>query len=115
MLYGKVWGTTECIFDKNNVSIHRIEIKKGGVCSKHYHEHKYNTFFVEDGKLKISIWQTDYDLVDETILTSGDSTNIQPKLIHQFLALEDTIAYEIYYTTLEDKDIIRLNTGYINE
>jgi quercetin dioxygenase-like cupin family protein len=67
-IQGKVWGETECIFLKNNVEFHRIEVKKNGFCSKHKHVHKYNAFFVEKGKLKISIWKKDYDLIDETII-----------------------------------------------
>ena len=54
---GKIWGETSPIFNKNNVEIHRIEIKKGGYCSKHKHEHKFNAFFVEKGKLQISVWK----------------------------------------------------------
>jgi mannose-6-phosphate isomerase-like protein (cupin superfamily) len=111
MISGKVWGDTECIFDINNVSIHRITVKSGGVCSKHYHLHKYNQFFVEQGKLKILVWQKDYDLVDETILYAGQSTEVKPGLFHQFIALEDTVAYEIYYVRLENSDIIRSNCG----
>jgi quercetin dioxygenase-like cupin family protein len=113
MISGKVWGTTQCIFKHNNVSIHRIDIKKGGTCSKHYHLHKYNRFFVENGNLKILVWQKDYDLVDETILSPGQSTEIKPGLFHQFVALEDTIAYEIYYLELEDNDIIRDSCGHL--
>lgn len=111
MLYGKIWGITECIFNKNNVSIHRISINKGGTCSKHYHEHKHNTFYIEKGKLKILIWQQDYALMDETTLTSGQSTSIKPGLNHQFLAIEDTIAYEIYHVELADEDIVREGCG----
>ena len=66
---GKVWGSTQPLFNKNNVEIHRIKTNKGGYCSKHKHEHKYNCFYVERGLLKITVWKNDYDLVDETMLT----------------------------------------------
>lgn len=111
MIFGKIWGHTQCILNKNNVSIHRIYTKKGSQCSKHYHLHKFNTFFIESGKLKIVVWQKDYDLIDETILCSGESTTVKPGLYHMFVALEDTIAYEIYHTELDDDDIIRENCG----
>jgi mannose-6-phosphate isomerase-like protein (cupin superfamily) len=113
MIYGKIWGNTQCIFNKNNVSIHRIYINKGSKCSKHYHLHKFNTFFVESGVLKISIYQKDYPLVDETILRSGNSTVVKPGLFHMFEALEDTVAYEIYHLELDENDIIRENCGSI--
>ena len=38
-IQGKVWGSTGPLFFKNNVEIHRIEVVKGGFCSKHKHEH----------------------------------------------------------------------------
>jgi mannose-6-phosphate isomerase-like protein (cupin superfamily) len=115
MIFGKIWGNTQKIFEHNNVSFHRIQILKGGICSKHYHEHKYNMFFVENGLLKISTWQKDYTLVDETILGNNQSTTISPGLYHNFEALEDTVAYEIYYLNLNDNDIIRDGCGYIKK
>lgn len=109
--YGKIWGNTQEIFNMNSISIHRIEILKGGQCSKHYHESKYNMFFVEKGKIKIDIWQKDYDLVDSTILLDQQSTIVKPGLVHRFTGLEESICYEIYYTKLEENDIIRQDIG----
>lgn len=111
MKNGKIWGHTTEIFTKNNVSIHRLHINKGSSCSKHYHKYKHNIFFIEEGKLLIKHWQNDYNLVDETILTNGESCDIPPTHYHQFIGLEDTIAYEIYYVQLDDKDICRENCG----
>jgi mannose-6-phosphate isomerase-like protein (cupin superfamily) len=111
--YGKIWGNTQEIFNLNNISIHRIEIIKGGQCSKHKHYHKYNMFFVESGRIQIETWQTDYDLVDITILQSQQSTTVNPNLLHRFTALEDSVVYEIYYTTLESDDIVRMDVGKI--
>lgn len=71
-------------------------------------------FYIESGKLKILTWQKDYNLIDETTLSAGQSTNIKPGLYHQFMALEDTIAYEIYYVHLDEDDIIRDGCGMIN-
>ena len=110
-IQGKVWGDTQCLFFKNNVEIHRINTKKGGYCSKHMHEHKYNAFYIEKGKLKITAWKNDYDLVDETIVTDQQMTICPPKEYHMFEALEDTVAYEIYWVELLKKDIVRENHG----
>jgi len=111
MIQGKVWGQTENIFAANNVSIHRIVATKGSCCSKHKHDSKYNIFYVEKGKLLIYDWQLDYSLVDETILEAGKQCSIPPKHYHKFVALEDTIAYEIYYVTLQENDIQREDCG----
>ena len=108
---GKIWGSTQSLFLNNNVEIHRIEAKQGGYCSKHKHEHKYNAFFVERGQLKITIWKNDYDLVDETIISDQQMSTVKPCEYHMFEAMEDTIAYEIYWTEISPEDIVRENCG----
>jgi quercetin dioxygenase-like cupin family protein len=110
-IQGKVWGSTENIFKKNNVSMHRIEINKGGYCSIHKHRYKHNAFFVESGKLKIYIWKNDYDLIDTTVVTKLQMTSVAPNEYHKFEALEDTVAYEIYWSECEDSDIERKDVG----
>lgn len=110
-IQGKIWGKTQGIFNKNNVEIHRIETNKGGFCSKHKHEHKYNMFYVESGKIKITSWKTDYDLVDETIIEAGEYTTAPPGEYHMFESLEDSVVYEIYWVSLNEKDIVRENHG----
>jgi quercetin dioxygenase-like cupin family protein len=112
---GKVWGYKQLLFLKNNVEIQRIEANKGGYCSKHKHDFKFNAFYIEKGKLKIKIWKNDYSLVDETIISSGELTIVKPKEYHVFEASEDTIAYEIYWTELSENDIIRENCGGKND
>jgi len=108
---GKIWGFTQEIFNKNNVSINRIYIKKNSCCSKHYHDYKTNIFWVESGSVCIEEWKKEYDLVDKTILNPGECCSIPPKTYHRFNGLEDSVVYEIYYVELMDNDIIRENTG----
>lgn len=108
---GKVWGLTELIHANGVLEFHRIEAKKGGFCSKHLHDFKWNGFFVESGKLKIKVWQQDYDLVDETILEAGDFTQVRPGLYHSFEALEDCICFELYWAEFNHNDITRESVG----
>tara|TARA_B100000029_G_C16970300_1_gene739735 strand:+ start:216 stop:587 length:372 start_codon:yes stop_codon:yes gene_type:complete len=112
MKAGKVWGQTELIHANGVLEFHRIETKKGGVCSKHKHKYKWNGFFVESGKLLIRAWKNDYDLTDETILEAGDFTQIKPGEFHQFEALEDSIAFELYWAEFDHNDIERESTGH---
>lgn len=109
---GKIWGNTATIFDKNNVQIARIIVNKGGYCSTHLHNHKFNMFFVESGKLKVTIYRKDADSIieDITILTAGDMTYVEPCLYHHFEGIEDSIAYEIYWVEIAD-DINRKSVG----
>jgi len=110
---GKVWGTTQNILGKNNVSIHRIEIQPGGYCSKHKHEHKWNAFYVESGTLTVKVWKNDYDLVDSILLEEGEGIHIKPGEHHQFINndTEESIVYEIYWTELDESDISRESVG----
>jgi len=110
-IQGKVWGLTQEVFKNSNFEIHRIEVNKGGYCSKHKHNHKINAFFIEKGKLNIKIYQTDYDLVDDTIASAGELSIVKPGLYHEFEALENTIAYEIYWVDLNHDDIERDSVG----
>lgn len=112
-ILGKVWGQTSPIFCKNNVEIHRIEGRKGGYCSKHRHWAKFNMFFMEKGKLKITVVK-DYGsgvLDDITIIGPGQHTIVPPGQYHQFEILEDCIAYEIYWVELDPSDIERETIG----
>jgi len=111
---GKIWGQTFSIFQKPNFELHRINVKKGGFCSTHKHKHKHNAFFVESGKLKIKIHQLDYGLIDETIISQGDLSVVKPQHYHSFEALENTIAYEVYWTELNHDDIERKNVGGVD-
>ena len=112
MKQGKIWGSTELVHLVPGVlEFHRIEAKKGGVCSKHAHQSKTNGFFVESGKMLIREWQNSYDLVDETILEAGDYTVVPPGVYHQFEVLEDCVAFELYYAELIGDDIIRESVG----
>lgn len=110
MKYNKIWGTTEQVYNGNNVEIHRIEINQGGYCSRHIHHYKHNMFFVESGKLQIEVWKND-SLVDKTVLEAGQSTSVAPNEPHRFTALAPTIAYEIYWVTLLPEDIQRFTQG----
>ena len=112
---GKVWGSTELILANGVLEYHRIEAKAGGVCSKHKHAWKWNGFFCEKGRLLVRIWQEDYDLCDETILVAGNFTTVKPGLYHQFEALEDTIAFELYWAEFSHDDIIRETVGFAKE
>ena len=110
-IQGKVWGQTEPLFSKNNVEMHRIECTKGGYCSKHKHKHKFNAFYVESGTLEISAWKVDYRLTDVTRVSAGEMTVVPPGELHMFRALEDTVAFEIYWVELSASDIERDTVG----
>jgi mannose-6-phosphate isomerase-like protein (cupin superfamily) len=111
MQAGKVWGKTELIEANGALEFHRIEMERGGVCSKHLHEFKWNGFYVETGQMLVRVWQNDYDLVDETLLREGDYTKVKPGLYHQFECVQSGIAYELYWAEFNHNDIKRESVG----
>ena len=108
---GKIWGQTELIHANGVLEFHRIDFKAGGVCSKHKHQFKWNGFYVVSGRMKIRVWQKDYDLIDETILGPGDFTRVKPGLMHSFEGLEDGVAFELYWAEFNHDDIQRETVG----
>lgn len=107
---GKVWGATRHILTRNGVSVHHIEIDAGGYCSKHAHVHKVNGFYCIGGEVEIICWQPS-GMVDTTVLQSGDWHEVQPGIVHQFKTARGAAVLEIYWTELEDGDIIRQSRG----
>ena len=116
MKAGKIWGQTELIHANGVLEFHRIEYKKNVACSKHKHSFKWNGFFVESGKMMVKVWQKDYDLVDETILNAGDFMRVKPGVFHQFIGLEDGVAFELYWAEFDHNDIKRESVGqHVND
>jgi mannose-6-phosphate isomerase-like protein (cupin superfamily) len=111
VIAGKVWGNTQLIHANGVLEFHRIEVNEGGKCSKHRHKYKWNGFFVEKGELIIKVWKNDYDLMDITILKQGQFTQVSPGEYHQFEAVRDTVAFELYWAEFDHGDIERENVG----
>lgn len=112
---GKVWGSTRLLFQESNVEIHRICIRAGTHCSRHKHEHKFNAFYVERGRIKVEVWKNDYDLLDSTELGPDEMTTVAPGEYHRFVGVEESVVYEIYWVSLDPGDIVRDGVGGLNE
>ena len=110
MKQGKVWGTTEEIFNNGIVSVHRLKIEKDGYCSKHRHQFKSNIFHVISGNLKIEIWRDSIEH-DDTVVVTGETCEIEPLVFHRFKALTDVECLEIYETRLRGEDVERETSG----
>lgn len=112
MIAGKVWGSTQQIVANGVLELHRIVATAGSRCSMHRHKHKWNGFVVESGLLRIVVRKEGYNLIDTTILKAGDYTQVAPGEFHRFEALEDTVAYEIYWAQFDHDDIEREDVGH---
>jgi len=110
MISGKIWGTTELIEHNGSLEFHRIEFKANHCCSEHYHSTKWNGFFVEEGTMMIKTW-TD-NIVDVTYLHAGDYYKVPPGKWHQFIGVDDGIAFELYWSEFDSDDIVRRTQGF---
>lgn len=108
---GKVWGRTAAIEVNSSLELHVITATAGHKCSKHRHQIKFNGFYVIDGSLKIRVWKDDSGTIDETILTDGEWMVVPPGEYHQFEALQNTEALELYWVELPSEDIDRETFG----
>lgn len=102
----KIWGNTSELLCINNVSINRLNIIANSKCSRHYHQFKYNMFYIEQGTIIVHTWENNNQT--SITLTPGKTLTISPNVEHQFESITDCIVYEIYYTNLDNNDIIRL-------
>jgi len=106
---GKVWGRTQLVFAHNSTETHIIEARAGYKCSCHSHQFKWNRFVVIFGRMIVRIVQED-GTIDETELGPWAVTDVPPGVKHEFEALENTIAIEVYWTVLDAQDIDRHGT-----
>ena len=108
----KLWGMTEQVFRNRSVEVQRIEVKKGGYCSIHRHRHKSNQFYIESGKLRVTVFGEQGRPPEITTLDPGASLTVAAGAVHRFEALEDTVAFEIYAGhNVDPGDIVRYSEG----
>lgn len=111
----KVWGTTECLLETPFVQLHRIRFLKGGVCSWHQHEHRWNSFYAISGELMVSAQgdNVDSDSMD-AFLRAGSFFSVEPGVTHRFEGLTDGVALELYWPAeLSLTDIKRFSKGFL--
>lgn len=110
----KIWGTTEKVIVTRTTTVHILRVKKGGVCSWHYHDNKYNHFHLISGSFLIRM-EGHILVLDRP----GMSCTIGPgrKSLHEFEAQEDSVVIETCYVNegeINSNDIHRLRLGYYN-
>jgi len=120
MKSGKIWGNTELIEHNSTFEFHRIEFKANHCCSEHYHRTKWNGFFVESGTLMVKTWPDEPNdmkplVCDQTVLRAGDYYKVEPGKWHQFVGVDDGVAFELYWAEFDGNDIVRRTQGHALE
>ncbi len=78
----KCWGKRTSIRQDSTHETCLLELKKGYECSWHYHEQKYNLFYVISGCVSIITEQFDNEK-SEVILFEGNCFMVKPGLKRQ--------------------------------
>ena len=133
----KDWGFRTRIHETPTFVLDRLHLKPGGFCTVHYHQQKYNKFYLESGTVQIEEFGTSHGL-DLPIGTYLDEKNeskllnnptkitimtllvknlkeyvIKPLTIHRFFnsdTLNWAVLYELIYTEVCEEDIVRLTS-----
>lgn len=109
----KCWGRTRCIEERDDYSMHLLELQAGGFCSFHYHKQRANKFRVISGIVRVVFaygWNVQWEELKAT------DEFVMPSLVpHQFQVIEAGEMEEEYYPDRGDKisnaDIVRLSIG----
>jgi len=86
-----------------------LEIEKGERFSLQYHEKKFETQLIIEGKVKFTYGSNPKKLKNVT-LSAGDKVDIPPKTIHRAEALEKTVIFEVSSPELDD--VVKLADDY---
>jgi quercetin dioxygenase-like cupin family protein len=98
----KIWGSKIRLLETSAIVVDLLTLEEDGICSWHYHDFKYNMFFVLEGIVEIKL--------ESHCETLGiyDHYVVEPKIKHQFIAKSNGKMLEIMYTKpVLEGDIIR--------
>lgn len=115
MIKGKLWGTSETLLALPGLEVHRIQVVKGGYCSWHKHDSKWNAFVLVEGSLTIERGD-EYTIQPERealVMQPGDLTTLPPGEWHRFVndSKRQCLALEVYYPAALSEDIVRGSVG----
>jgi len=98
----KIWGSKIRLLETPTVVVDLLALDKNSFCSWHYHEFKYNMFFVLEGIVEINL-QHKSKTIDRYKYYI-----VEPKIKHQFITKGKATMLEIMYTkSVLEQDIIR--------
>lgn len=105
----KPWGWEEWLDVNDKYAFKKLFMLSGHKCSLQYHVVKRESFYVISGKLKFRIGH-DVNKLVEKIMLPGDTYIIDPGIVHQMEAMEDSVYIEA--STPEVEDVVRLKDEY---
>ena len=107
----KGWGYEEWIVNNEKYCGKILFFVKGKKCSWHFHKLKHETFYIQEGSLKVTYGFDEDILKSKTIiLNKGDIFEVPIGLVHQMEAIVDTKMFE-FSTKHLDEDSYRITKG----
>jgi len=112
----KIWGRTRSLHADRNCEVHHATIEPRTWCSRHYHDWKWNLFYVVKGELLVQYFHQIHDAVPyQTFhIRKGESFKVPPRQWHRFESTHpaDTELIEIYWAEeVLANDITRADIG----
>ncbi len=101
----KGWGFEEWIENSPMYCAKWLTIGRGMRCSLHYHEKKFETFYLNDGAVDLELDGTVYRL------TPGDIVDIRPYQEHKFTGVDNQNVILEISTQHFESDSIRIEKG----
>ncbi len=110
----KVWGRVAHLFYSDHGGLSVLYVNAGYRCSIHYHDDRFNSFFVASGSLLIENFGNNVDRLSlgvqnpiRHLLFEGEYLVIPPGDVHQFRTPEKATIVEYYWTI--NRRPVRLN------
>ena len=109
----KPWGheTIWAVTDRYMGKI--LHINAGHELSVQYHNRKDETIYLLSGKIAFRIGKNGGEVLEDVMLTPGESFHVTPGTIHQMAAVTDCDVLEV--STPELDDVVRLSDKYGRE
>jgi mannose-6-phosphate isomerase-like protein (cupin superfamily) len=112
----KVWGKTRSLHIDRNCEVHHATIEPHTWCSRHYHDWKWNLFYVIAGELEVQFFSTQDDTEPywTAVVRQGQSLKVAPRKWHRFESRcrEPVQLIEVYWAEeVLANDIVRADVG----
>lgn len=107
----KGWGGEDWIWNDEKYCGKKLYFHKNKKCSFHFHQIKDEVLFIEHGKIRLLYgYDKNIDLANNITLNVNDGFHILPNLIHQMIAIEESVIFE-FSTHHKDCDSIVVIKG----
>jgi mannose-6-phosphate isomerase-like protein (cupin superfamily) len=109
----KPWGW-ELIWAHTDAYVGKILfVKAGESLSLQFHVVKDESWYVQSGRARLELGEPGAAVLNESVITGGESFHFTPGTVHRVTALEDTTVIEVSTPHLDD--VVRLEDQYGRE